>query len=76
MYQDVIQGNSVACVEDKPIIQDSVSYTHLDVYKRQALDNIGWKEIVGCIAGDDTIMCAIRTMEEAQTCLLYTSRCV
>ena len=22
MYQDVIQGNSVACVEDKPIIQD------------------------------------------------------
>ena len=24
MYQDVIQGNSVACVEDKP-----VSYTHL-----------------------------------------------
>ena len=32
-----------------------------------ALDNIGWKEIVGCIAGDDTIMCAIRTMEDAQT---------
>ena len=29
-----------------------------------ALDNIGWKEIVGCIAGDDTVMCAIRTPED------------
>ena len=29
-----------------------------------ALDKIGWKEIVGCIAGDDTVMCAIRTMED------------
>ncbi len=29
-----------------------------------ALDNIGWKEIVGCIAGDDTVMCAIRTAED------------
>ena len=25
MYQDVIQGNSVACVEDKPIIQDWIA---------------------------------------------------
>lgn len=31
-----------------------------------ALDNIGWKEIVGCIAGDDTVMCAIRTAEDTQ----------
>lgn len=29
-----------------------------------ALDNIGWKEIVGCIAGDDTVMCVIRTAED------------
>ena len=29
-----------------------------------ALDNIGWKEIVGCIAGDDTVFCAIRTAED------------
>ena len=29
-----------------------------------ALDNIGWKEIVGCIAGDDTVMCAIRKAED------------
>ena len=29
-----------------------------------ALDNMNCKEIVGCIAGDDTIMCAIRTVDD------------
>ena len=26
-----------------------------------------WNEVVGCIAGDDTIMCAIRTVEDTVT---------
>jgi transcriptional regulator of arginine metabolism len=30
-----------------------------------ALDELDWNEIVGCIAGDNTIMCAIRSQEEA-----------
>jgi len=29
-----------------------------------ALDQMKWPQIVGCIAGDDTIMCAIRTVED------------
>ncbi len=29
-----------------------------------ALDAMQWNEMVGCIAGDDTIMCAIRNNEE------------
>lgn len=29
-----------------------------------ALDAMKWNEIVGTIAGDDTIMCAIRTVED------------
>lgn len=29
-----------------------------------AIDEMHWQEVVGCIAGDDTIMCAIRTVEE------------
>ncbi|MDO4489559.1 MAG: arginine repressor [Lachnospiraceae bacterium] len=29
------------------------------------LDEWNWPEIVGCIAGDNTIMCAIRTNEDA-----------
>ena len=28
-----------------------------------AIDAMEWNEVVGCIAGDDTIMCAIRTVE-------------
>ncbi len=28
-----------------------------------AIDEMNWHEVVGCIAGDDTIMCAIRTIE-------------
>lgn len=30
-----------------------------------ALDDLNWKEIVGCIAGDNTIMCAVRSKDEA-----------
>lgn len=29
-----------------------------------ALDALHWQEIVGCIAGDDTVFCAIRTVDE------------
>ena len=28
-----------------------------------SIDAMHWNEVVGCIAGDDTIMCAIRTVE-------------
>lgn len=31
-----------------------------------ALDSLALEEIVGCIAGDDTIMCAIRTNEQTE----------
>ena len=29
------------------------------------LDELNWEEIVGCIAGDNTIMCALRSPREA-----------
>ncbi|MEF9945848.1 MAG: arginine repressor [Lachnospiraceae bacterium] len=29
-----------------------------------AVDAMNWNEVVGCIAGDDTIMCAVRSVEE------------
>ena len=29
-----------------------------------AVDAMKWKEVVGCIAGDDTIMCAVRSVDE------------
>jgi transcriptional regulator of arginine metabolism len=29
-------------------------------------DGLGWSEVVGCIAGDDTIFCAIKTVEDVK----------
>lgn len=29
-----------------------------------AVDAMNWHEVVGCIAGDDTIMCAVRSVDE------------
>ena len=31
-----------------------------------ALDALNWKEILGCIAGDDTVMCVSRDVEQAK----------
>jgi transcriptional regulator of arginine metabolism len=31
-----------------------------------AIDNAGWPEIVGCVAGDDTIFVLVRTNKESQ----------
>ena len=42
----------------------AVSYTHLDVYKRQLVRGVG--------VGIDMFDCVLPT----RTCLLYTSRCV
>ncbi len=41
-----------------------------------ALDSIGWEEIVGCIAGDDTVMCAIRTAEDTKTVMAELEKIV
>ena len=45
-----------------------------------ALDAMKWNEVVGCIAGDDTIMCAIRTVEDTEAVMqrsagLYQKDC-
>ena len=32
-----------------------------------ALDALNWEEILGSIAGDDTVMCVARTLEEASS---------
>ena len=29
-----------------------------------ALDAMKWTELVGCIAGDDTVMCAVRSVDD------------
>ncbi len=41
-----------------------------------ALDSLHWPEIAGCIAGDDTIMCAIRTVDDTLLVMDKISRMV
>lgn len=41
-----------------------------------ALDAMHWHEIVGCIAGDDTIMCAVRTVDDTYLVLKKINKIV
>ncbi|MDO4298061.1 MAG: arginine repressor [Lachnospiraceae bacterium] len=41
-----------------------------------ALDAMHWSEVAGCIAGDDTIMCAIRSAEDTVKVMEKISRIV
>ena len=57
---------SLSCTE-------SVSYTHLDVYKRQII-NFANPDMVGHTGVEAAAVKAIEAVDEC--CLLYTSRCV
>ena len=60
---------------DTGIKQDAVSYTHLDVYKRQVTFNPSLDYIVS--VNDFQLGLTNRTDSELiLPCLLYTSRCV
>lgn len=41
-----------------------------------AIDAMHWSEVAGCIAGDDTIMCAIRSVEDTVRVMEKISRIV
>ena len=41
-----------------------------------ALDAMKWNEVVGCIAGDDTILCAIRSTEDTVMVMYKIGRIV
>ena len=41
-----------------------------------AIDAMDWNEIVGCIAGDDTIMCAVRTVDDTKNLMEKIRRLV
>ena len=59
----------------------AVSYTHLDVYKRQSLGVpyivvVGGNDMKDVFAGSDIGIIGFFTGSHMIPCLLYTSRCV
>ena len=62
-YVDVLKAGFVSMdVAQNLLVIKTVSGMAMAV--AAALDKMRWHEIAGCIAGDDTIMCAIRSAEE------------
>ena len=61
---------------------EAVSYTHLDVYKRQDIfedlgaDSLDVVELVMSIEEEYDIVITDERAGNVRTCLLYTSRCV
>ena len=69
--------NQITIVPSLRIIP--VSYTHLDVYKRQLTDDEkanGVEENIVAIDGIAVITDKDNSVTELTSCLLYTSRCV
>ncbi len=64
-YTDVLRAGFVSMDKAQNIlVVRTVSGMAMAV--AAALDAMDYDEIVGCIAGDDTIMCAIRTTEDVE----------
>ena len=53
-----------------------VSYTHLDVYKRQATGYEFADNVTATVSGNTATSVTKNAADDTLTCLLYTSRCV
>ena len=56
-----------ACVSMDPALNLVVIHTvsGMAMAAAAAIDHMGWEEVLGCIAGDDTIIAVIRSPEQA-----------
>ena len=73
---DVVSGLPV----EREITAEAVSYTHLDVYKRQymIIDSSSRRnlELVETMREKQKRGSLLWVLDKTKTCLLYTSRCV
>lgn len=67
-YIDILKHSFVSAdMAQNILVVKTASGTAMAV--ATALDSLHWDEIVGSIAGDDTVMCAIRTVEDTKKLL-------
>lgn len=74
----ILQANTSG-MEEKYVRMIRDGYVHMDMAQNilviktvsgmamavaAGIDAMDWKEVVGCIAGDDTIMCAIKSVDD------------
>ncbi len=75
----IILQTNTSGMEEKYVRMIRDGYVHMDMAQNilviktvsgmamavaAGIDAMDWKEVVGCIAGDDTIMCAIKSVDD------------
>lgn len=63
-YDRILKEGFVSCTAAKNLIVIKTA-PGIAMAVAASIDSLDWDEVVGCIAGDDTIFCAVHTDEEA-----------
>ena len=68
LYLQMLLEMNLQIINLKPTIITNVHIYVLEILTEIPVSgkSIDWDEIVGTIAGDDTVMCAIRTVEDTK----------
>lgn len=64
-YDRILREGFISCTAAKNLIVIKTA-PGIAMAVAASLDALDWDEVVGCIAGDDTIFCAVHTDEEAE----------
>lgn len=64
-YDRILKEGFISCATAKNLIVIKTA-PGIAMAVAASLDSMEWEEVVGCIAGDDTIFCAVHTDEEAE----------
>lgn len=64
-YDRILKEGFISCTAAKNLIVIKTA-PGIAMAVAAAIDSMDWDEVVGCIAGDDTIFCAVHSDEEAE----------
>lgn len=64
-YDRILKEGFISCATARNLIVIKTA-PGIAMAVAAAIDSMDWEEVVGCIAGDDTIFCAVHSDEEAE----------